>query len=33
MFTLQELIVLRSSLEHIQILGKDAKAIAALQTN
>jgi hypothetical protein len=32
MFTLQELIVLRSSLEHIQILGKDAKAIAALQT-
>ena len=32
MFTLQELVVLRSSLEHIQILGKDAKAIAALQT-
>lgn len=32
MFTLQELIVLRSSLEHIQILGKDAKAIASLQT-
>jgi len=32
MFTLQELIVLRSSLEIIQILGKDAKAIASLQT-
>ena len=32
MFTLQELVVLRSSLEIIQILGKDAKAIAALQT-
>jgi hypothetical protein len=31
MFTLQELIVLRSSLELIQILGKDAKAVAALQ--
>ena len=31
MFTLQELVVLRSSLEIIQILGKDAKAIAALQ--
>jgi hypothetical protein len=32
MFTLQELIVLRSSLELVQILGKDAKAVAALQT-
>ena len=32
MFTLQELIVLRSSLEIIQILGKDAKVIASLQT-
>ena len=32
MFTLQELIVLRSSLELVQILVKDAKAVAALQT-
>ena len=32
MFTLQELIVLRSSLELVQILGKDAKTVAALQT-
>ena len=31
MFTLQELIVLRSSLELVQILGKDAKTVAALQ--
>jgi hypothetical protein len=32
MFSTSELIMLRSSLEVIQISGKDAKAIASLQT-
>jgi hypothetical protein len=32
MFSTPELIILRSSLEIIQISGKDAKAIASLQT-
>jgi hypothetical protein len=31
MFTLLELITMRSSLDQIQIMGKDAKALASLQ--